>query len=151
MKYTVSLLSLTTLAFFTLTNSASAAPLTQLSMNDIAASYVSIQEALAQDDFETAQKQAKALQSQIAQFEGAEKKALESSLAAVLKAADLKSTRAAFKKLSPSLVSWAETTKPKGYIVVYCPMAGASWIQKDGDIQNPYFGREMLQCGEKKS
>lgn len=34
----------------------------------------------------------------------------------------------------------------------YCPMAfddkGASWVQADSTIANPYFGAEMLRCGE---
>ena len=36
----------------------------------------------------------------------------------------------------------------------YCPMAngdvGAYWFSKDKDIKNPYFGDEMLKCGETK-
>lgn len=35
---------------------------------------------------------------------------------------------------------------------LYCPMAfdskGASWLQKDEDIRNPYFGAAMYKCGE---
>jgi len=36
----------------------------------------------------------------------------------------------------------------------YCPMAngdvGAYWFSKEKDIKNPYFGDEMLKCGETK-
>lgn len=131
--------------------SSTAAASTQVTMNDLAAGYVSIQEALAQDNYDNAQKHAKSLQTRLTRFEGAEKAALQSTLQELLKAKDLKSTRTAFKKLSPTLVDWVKTTKPQGIIVVYCPMAGASWVQKDGKVQNPYFGTEMLQCGEKKS
>jgi Cu(I)/Ag(I) efflux system membrane fusion protein len=28
--------------------------------------------------------------------------------------------------------------------------AGAYWFSKDKDIKNPYFGDEMLKCGETK-
>ncbi|MBT3783544.1 efflux RND transporter periplasmic adaptor subunit [bacterium] len=35
---------------------------------------------------------------------------------------------------------------------LYCPMAfdkkGAFWIQEDEDVMNPFFGSEMLGCGE---
>ncbi|RJP64483.1 MAG: efflux RND transporter periplasmic adaptor subunit [Candidatus Abyssobacteria bacterium SURF_17] len=35
---------------------------------------------------------------------------------------------------------------------IFCPMAfegkGAAWHQKDRDIRNPYFGQQMLKCGE---
>ncbi len=66
-------------------------------------------------------------------------------------AADLKEVRAAFKEFSDHLV---EGELPKGFIVAFCPMAdegkGASWIQPDGVIANPYLGRSMPTCGEVK-
>lgn len=67
------------------------------------------------------------------------------------KAEDLKQVRAAFKEFSDQLV---EGELPKGFIVAYCPMAdegkGASWIQPEGVIANPYLGRSMPTCGEVK-
>ena len=40
---------------------------------------------------------------------------------------------------------------PPGYAVAFCPMAdddrGARWVQKKGEIANPYFGSSMLICG----
>ncbi|HEY1025575.1 MAG TPA: hypothetical protein VGE26_10450, partial [Sphingobacteriaceae bacterium] len=36
----------------------------------------------------------------------------------------------------------------------YCPMAydgnGAYWLANESDIRNPYYGDEMLECGEVK-
>jgi Cu(I)/Ag(I) efflux system membrane fusion protein len=37
--------------------------------------------------------------------------------------------------------------------VVHCPMAfgagkGGDWLQRDSNVQNPYLGQAMLQCGE---
>jgi Cu(I)/Ag(I) efflux system membrane fusion protein len=36
----------------------------------------------------------------------------------------------------------------------YCPMAfndaGAYWLSNTSDIENPYFGKKMLTCGEIK-
>ncbi|MCK9437396.1 MAG: DUF3347 domain-containing protein, partial [Synergistaceae bacterium] len=36
----------------------------------------------------------------------------------------------------------------------YCPMAnnnqGAYWLSETKDIRNPYFGKDMLDCGETK-
>jgi hypothetical protein len=34
----------------------------------------------------------------------------------------------------------------------YCPMVpdgGGDWLQPGGALLNPYFGRQMLHCGEK--
>jgi len=37
---------------------------------------------------------------------------------------------------------------------VFCPMAadgkGAGWLQKPGEVANPYYGEQMLRCGGKK-
>jgi len=36
--------------------------------------------------------------------------------------------------------------------VIFCPMAfdsrGATWVQRDEPVQNPYYGQAMLRCGE---
>lgn len=63
-------------------------------------------------------------------------------------AKDIKSAREGFKKLSRPMAMWAGMSKPNGVDVVYCPMAKASWLQKSGDVRNPYFGKKMLSCGE---
>jgi Cu(I)/Ag(I) efflux system membrane fusion protein len=39
--------------------------------------------------------------------------------------------------------------------VLYCPMAnnnkGADWLSASSEVQNPYYGSAMLNCGELKS
>jgi hypothetical protein len=65
------------------------------------------------------------------------------------RAADIKTARQDFKALSRPFVAWVEKKKPADLEAVYCPMAGAKWVQKKGQIQNPYLGHEMLSCGEK--
>lgn len=61
----------------------------------------------------------------------------------------LAQARERFKKLSAPLVKIVQSKRPEGWIVVSCSMAKADWIQKDGPIRNPYYGKEMLSCGEK--
>jgi hypothetical protein len=59
------------------------------------------------------------------------------------------SVRVLFRSISESLIDG----KPlmDGLRVASCPMAfdyqGARWIQRDGDLANPYFGARMLHCG----
>jgi len=69
------------------------------------------------------------------------------------KAKDLKAAREAFKPLSASLVKYlADNKAGKGvYHEAYCPMAKASWLQKETDIKNPYMGKSMLTCGTLKN
>lgn len=64
------------------------------------------------------------------------------------KAGTLDSARDAFKDLSRPLAMWASMSAPADVVLVYCPMAQASWLQKNGSIRNPYFGSSMLSCGE---
>lgn len=69
---------------------------------------------------------------------------------ALAKAKDLKAAREADKLLSASLIKYlADNKAGKGvYHEAYCPMAGASWLQTDETIRNPYMGRRMPGCGE---
>ena len=103
--------------------------------------YIAAQEALAGDDLAAAQK---ALQALAGQVEGSLKGPAETAAAA----GDVKALRAAFKPLSEE---FATVELPPGYALAYCPMAdedrGARWIQKKGEIANPYFGASMLHCG----
>lgn len=64
--------------------------------------------------------------------------------------------RASFDELSVELISSAQAfglTEDKLY-VQYCPMAdnnkGAYWLSNQTKIRNPYFGDQMLTCGEIK-
>ena len=76
----------------------------------------------------------------------------EATLAAAGKiaaAADLKATRAAFGDLSDAVIALAGTA-PGGAKRAYCPMVKKYWLQKGDKIENPYYGSEMLRCGEFK-
>ena len=71
----------------------------------------------------------------------------------VLKATKIADVRTAYGKLSEALVAYLDAQKRApgpGLKVAVCPMVNKPWIQKDGAIQNPYYGREMLSCGSFK-
>jgi len=66
------------------------------------------------------------------------------------KAKNLEEARDAFGKMSEALVAYLDGSNRKpgaGLRVAFCPMARKPWVQKDGAIQNPYYGSEMLTCG----
>ena len=67
-------------------------------------------------------------------------------------AADLAAARAAFSALSDAVVAYSEKTKAAGDGVhtMFCPMANKQWMQKGEKVSNPYYGKSMLTCGEKK-
>ena len=86
--------------------------------------YIALQEALAADNLDAALKTGQ------------------------LKAKTLSEARKEFKKMTPPIEAWVSKHPGSGYIIVYCPMAGAKWVQREGKISNPYLGKEMLNCGE---
>ncbi len=69
---------------------------------------------------------------------------------------DLKAARKEFKPISHAVVTLATQVRREGsegfYIHFYCPMVeggGGDWLQATDRLLNPYFGSEMLRCGEK--
>jgi hypothetical protein len=92
----------------------------------------------------------KSSQSGVAQYV----EVLQSSSAAIHQTSSLESQREVFEILSDNLYELINTLKPAGMEIYqqYCPMAfndkGASWLSDTAHIQNPYFGRKMLTCGE---
>lgn len=65
--------------------------------------------------------------------------------------ADLAALREQFKGLSKAVAAFLDATGTAGAQLYYCPMAGGYWLQGRGDekVRNPYYGAEMLRCGEK--
>jgi len=64
-------------------------------------------------------------------------------------AKDIDAMRAAFAELSKPISIWVTMAEPKGMSVMYCPMKKAGWVQRGTEVANPYYGAEMLGCGEK--
>lgn len=57
------------------------------------------------------------------------------------------SRKKAFHNLSKPLAAWVSREKIPGYIVVYCPMEKATWVQKKTTVMNPY-NTTMSRCGK---
>lgn len=66
----------------------------------------------------------------------------------------LEAKRVSFQMLSDMMYDLVGSTGLKGKTIYrqYCPMAfndrGAFWLSKSTQLQNPYFGNEMLGCVE---
>lgn len=79
-------------------------------------------------------------------------KGLKEAATSISKTSDIKKQREHFVHLSAHLINAVKTfgIDQKVY-VEFCPMAnnnvGAYWLSKDKEIRNPYFGKEMLDCG----
>lgn len=105
--------------------------------------YIPIADALAADNLVAAKTAAAALAKQ-----ATADPEIARTAAAVADATSLDSARSAFKTLSIKMEPAAGTAK--GYVVMYCPMARADWIQTDTNVRNPYLGRMMSTCGAPK-
>jgi hypothetical protein len=92
---------------------------------------------------------------QLAALAGEAKAAVEAIDRAVgpLRDKPIKEQRESFKKLSEAMIELTRSMAPSNALgaklfVIHCPMAEARWIQKTDEVANPYFGSEMLECGE---
>ncbi|MFS4416279.1 efflux RND transporter periplasmic adaptor subunit [Maribacter sp. 2307ULW6-5] len=78
---------------------------------------------------------------------------LDKELTKMSNSTDLKSLRSSFKGFSKALITMlkAQNEFHSTLYVQFCPMAdnnsGALWLSAEKEIRNPYFGKQMLQCG----
>jgi Cu(I)/Ag(I) efflux system membrane fusion protein len=69
---------------------------------------------------------------------------------------ELTAARQSFKPISHAVVALATEVRSEGadqpFTHFFCPMVkggGGDWLQPGGELLNPYYGSEMLHCGEK--
>lgn len=105
--------------------------------------YVKMQEALANDDFKTALEHHKVICIKELAKHSKEYKDCNK------KFKDIDGLRESFKTLSVIYMTHGNKSDMKGLMKASCPMANAKWIQKEGSLKNPYYGKSMLECGEK--
>ena len=115
--------------------------------DDVAAPYLHIQLALANDSIDGVSDAAASIAASAAALgeAGADIAASAEALAA---AKDLRTARAVFGPLSDALIAYGEEVGFGELRVAYCPMVDKSWVQAAGDIRNPFYGSMMLTCGE---
>ena len=130
--------------------------------------YLAISQALAADDAQAATNavaglhqtistiNAQSLTGKAAQRWQSELNSLSAITARLSKANDLKTLRSAFALLSDELLTLQRVFGVAGSDKLYelhCPMAfegrGASWIQANDAVRNPYYGASMLKCADK--
>ena len=134
-------------------------PLPANGVEDLIQPYLQIQKHLADDDLQGAQAGAHALLEALtktapARSDSQRGAALSKAVRAIQHSGDLQSARVAFREASQTLMAWVEQeggSEGKTLYVVHCPMAfdneGASWLQADKTVSNPYYGASMLRCG----
>ncbi|GGE48070.1 uncharacterized protein DUF3347 [Pedobacter psychrotolerans] len=118
---------------------------------DILIKYVNLKNALVKSDEKLTQKNAADLQKSLADFEGCEPTA--EIAGKIASSGNLIDQRKGFTILSSDLIALMKNAEiEKGTIFVqHCPMAnkgdGGDWLSTEKEIRNPYYGKEMLECG----
>lgn len=116
--------------------------------------YIHLKDVLVASNPTEAQIAAKELSAALAKIAGCENTA---SLATkIANTSDLTEQRSIFTPLSSDIIAMlkhTELTSGRMY-VQYCPMAndgdGGYWLASEAEIRNPYYGDEMMNCGEVK-
>lgn len=111
--------------------------------------YLRIQQALNADSLERIKDHAGSIASEAAKL-GTSAESIQSAAGKFQQAVDLKGARAAMGELSDAILIYAKAVN--GNVgdevkVAYCPMVQKYWLQKGKRIQNPFYGKEMSDCG----
>ncbi len=129
-------------------------------MRPILADYLAILKALSSDSTDGVAKAAAAISDRAAKLDTRSvegdhamhyaqiTKDLQVGAESLAVAPTLESARESMKVLSRPMAMWATMSEPQDINIVYCSMAAGSWVQKRGEISNPYYGSSMLTCGE---
>ena len=113
--------------------------------------YLKIGAALSQDQHSEASKQAKNMKTTLAESNNAKVKAeLLPAIESLSSSKDLDAARKSYEELSSKLNAMKKDLGIQAD-EYYCPMVKKTWLQKDSKIMNPYVGKDMASCGEKKS
>ena len=137
-------------------------------LNGFVGPYLGLGKALAADDLEGAKQAVEPLHQRLAsllpivseskavEMWSKEKRDLSEIVARMQKASDLAALRSGFALLSEQMLSLERMfglPTDAALYELHCPMAfdgrGASWIQSDDAVRNPYYGPSMLKCADK--
>lgn len=77
---------------------------------------------------------------------------IQKSAAEMAASDDLKVQRKSFRAVSDAFVKLATELKvnDKNAFVQYCPMGKYTWLNEVKEVQNPFYGSQMYDCGEVK-
>lgn len=115
--------------------------------------YIAVKSAMVKTDAQASQTAAAELQTALTETGSSTGADLAGKIASN---SDIYKQRAEFDALTTEVENLIKASKIKSGVVYkqYCPMAydgnGAYWLASESEIRNPYYGDEMLECGEVK-
>jgi len=130
---------------------------TNSSKDALLTAYYGVKNALISSNAATANTKAKEFQSAVNavpadQLTEAQKDNLLFDARHIGESNDIAHQREHFAKLSENVYTLVKAGKFNSVTVYrdYCPMKKAYWLSESAVIKNPYFGNQMLTCGEVK-
>ena len=124
-----------------------AVPASAAVADGLAAPYLHIQVALANDSTDGVAEAARAIATE-AEKMGEAAAAIATAAEALAEASDLWTARDAFGALSDALITYGREVGFGELRIAYCPMVDKEWVQATSEIWNPFYGSMMLTCGE---
>lgn len=119
----------------------------------LVATYLDVQAALASDRAEAVKSPAEKLTAQAVAL-GKDGTAIAAAATVMARAGDIAAARDALGPLSDAVIARVRadgsTEAVADLRLGYCPMVKRSWIQRGDQVRNPYYGSQMLTCGELK-
>lgn len=128
--------------------------LKDLNTDQVFIHYIHLKDVLVASDPTEAQAAAKELAAALVKIDGCENTATMANK--IAGSTDLKEQRFHFTALSSDIIAMLKHAdiSSGSMFVQYCPMAnegdGGYWLASEKEIRNPYYGDEMLNCGEVK-
>lgn len=129
-------------------------------LSKVQSHYFSIKDALVKADSKTASAQSKELMNAVTAVKMGElspsehdawmkvMNTLGTDAKAISQTQDIKKQRETFKSLSKNMYELLKTSKHSTPIYYqYCPMQDANWLSLENTVKNPYYGAQMLTCG----
>jgi hypothetical protein len=111
--------------------------------------YIHLKTAVVNSDVKEAQAGASALKTALTKVGNKKGADVASKIAA---SSDIKQQRNNLDALTAEVETVIKKTGLKSGKIYkqYCPMADAYWLASEKEIKNPYYGEDMLNCGEVK-
>lgn len=135
---------------------------TDAAFNQLLSAYYDVKNALATDKKDLATEKVKVLSAKVEAIPHKDLPATQHMLwmeqAKVIKAKaaelaagkDIKAQRKSFEGISYAMIKTVKNIKFNNatVFVQHCPMAKASWLNEKENIENPYYGSMMFDCGD---
>lgn len=135
---------------------------TDVAFNQLLTAYYDVKNALATDKKDVAAEKVKALSAKVDAIPHkdlpasqhtlwmAQSKIIKTKATELAAGKDIKAQRKSFEMISSAMIKTVRNIKFNNAIVYvqHCPMAKASWLNEKENVENPYYGSMMFDCGD---